>query len=846
MLRQKLNGLPTTLESTYDQILTRIEEADAMNAKKLLLWLTFSERPIHIEDLAIIVEFDVERQEFDVDGKLDYPDDVLKICSSLVTKMEDETVQFAHASIKEYFQSNKRKIGLSVEVDPCFGHYFIGRCSLAYMVLRRQAMSDETYWKETLLIYAAYFWPKHILISKQESAVMNQIINVFESESLPYWVDVYNYSCWDYNLDPMIYPNHLQIAALHGLIETAKWLMLQPVNNVACMEALSAAASNGHVNIVTLLIEKGNIRVESEFYSQALSRASQRGQNEAVRLLCEHVKDNDVLHKFINKAICQASKSKNKETIAQLIDCSGPNFQINSSTVSTVAQHADIELVQWLLQKESDEKQRKELIVQAVEDAAYMYSSHKALVDFVLKSELGLSEPSTSLRGPMHDEESYVMHRKELLAKALDTAAQWGQKDIVETVLKSGVDMKAKANAVVSASRKGHLHIVELLLDSGIEVNVCREQINCAFSAAVYAGREGVVRFLLGQGANPNIRKDEQDLLYSASSRGYKNIVQILIDNGADVNVQGGEYGYAIWAAMSQGYNEIVDLLLQHGASPSIHSGYDDKALVAASRGGYRNIVELLLDEGVDSDAYDDALISALEGGHKDIIKLLLEKGACINQYGRKDWEDIPLHVASADASTDIVRLLLEWGADVNIVGGSWGTALHAASSCGKKDSVQLLLEWGANVNILGGAYHYPLIAASYEGHKSIVELLLQWGADVNLHSDGGHPGSALIAALIMDNEAIAEMLLSHGADVNFCDEKYGSALIQAALFGNKDIIEILLQSGADVNIQGKYDGSALYAAANSEMVDDIQIVQLLLAHGAKYLGPIDDTCFWR
>jgi hypothetical protein len=30
MLRQKLDGLPTTLKSTYDQILTRIEEADAV------------------------------------------------------------------------------------------------------------------------------------------------------------------------------------------------------------------------------------------------------------------------------------------------------------------------------------------------------------------------------------------------------------------------------------------------------------------------------------------------------------------------------------------------------------------------------------------------------------------------------------------------------------------------------------------------------------------------------------------------------------------------------------------------------------------------------------------------
>jgi hypothetical protein len=174
MLRQKLNGLPTTLESTYDQILTRIEEADAMNAMKLLLWLTFSERPIHVEDLALILEYDVESQQFDVDAKLHYSDDVLKICSSLVTKMEDETVQFAHASIKEYFQGDKRKIGSSVKVDPCFGHYFIGQCSLAYILQRRGVIPEKyirtvtTGFKKSLLQYAAHFWPKHILACKQE------------------------------------------------------------------------------------------------------------------------------------------------------------------------------------------------------------------------------------------------------------------------------------------------------------------------------------------------------------------------------------------------------------------------------------------------------------------------------------------------------------------------------------------------------------------------------------------------------------------------------------------------------------------------------------------------------
>ena len=134
---------------------------------------------------------------------------------------------------------------------------------------------------------------------------------------------------------------------------------------------------------------------------------------------------------------------------------------------------------------------------------------------------------------------------------------------------------------------------------------------------------------------------------------------------------------------------------------------------------------------------------------------------------------------------------------------------------------------------------------ASSKGHKQIVELLLAWGADINLHCQGFY-GSALIAASTTGHTAIAKILLLQGADVNHqCNKSHfiPTALIGAASQGKRDIVEMLLQRGADVNIQGETTGNALYAAAERHYTE---IVQLLLAHGAKYLGPIDDTFFLR
>ena len=252
------------MEATYDQIISRIKDVNALDARELLLWLAFAETPIHIEGLAKIVEFEVEDQAFNPDAKLDNPEDVLKICPSPVTKMMDDTVQLAHASIKEYILNKQRKIGPHVELDPNVGHSFVGRCCLAYMLHTNEIYFHyedvpDTF-KQSLLQYSAWFWSKHIQACNEELSVMDQIKKLFQSGNLAKWSSAYNHHChmlnWDSCVTPMLYPNYLQMAALHGLIETVKWIVLQPVTEVECMEALEAAAYNGHGDIVTLYLSK--------------------------------------------------------------------------------------------------------------------------------------------------------------------------------------------------------------------------------------------------------------------------------------------------------------------------------------------------------------------------------------------------------------------------------------------------------------------------------------------------------------------------------------------------------------------------------------------------------------
>ncbi|KAI0552688.1 hypothetical protein F4679DRAFT_571458 [Xylaria curta] len=268
--------------------------------------------------------------------------------------------------------------------------------------------------------------------------------------------------------------------------------------------------------------------------------------------------------------------------------------------------------------------------------------------------------------------------------------------------------------------------------------------------------------------------------LYQASKQSNDNIVQMLLDNGADINAQ-GEYGNALQASSEKGRESIVQILLNNGADVNAQGGFYGNALQAASIKGYENIVQTLLNNGANVNA---------QGG----------------QYGNA------LRAASAGGYRSIVQALLNNGANINSQGGAYGNALQAASKEGHESIVQILLNNGADINAQEGIYGNALQAASKEGHKSIVQILLNNGADVN--AQGGFYGNALQAASIRRRENIVQTLLSNGANVNAQGGEYGNALQAASIKGHESIVQALLINGADINAQGGAYGNALQAAS--------------------------------
>lgn len=130
----------------------------------------------------------------------------------------------------------------------------------------------------------------------------------------------------------------------------------------------------------------------------------------------------------------------------------------------------------------------------------------------------------------------------------------------------------------------------------------------------------------------PEHEGDGIQALYHASLWGLLYSCIFLIQNGADVNAQGGEYGNALQAASTRGHLKIAQILIQKGADINAQGGLYGNSLQAASARGHLEIAEMLIQKGADINAqggqYGHALHAALVRGHPEIAELLIQKGA--------------------------------------------------------------------------------------------------------------------------------------------------------------------------------------------------------------------------
>jgi ankyrin repeat domain-containing protein 50 len=632
-LREKLEQLPKDLDETYDRILLRIMEEDADEAFAALQWLTYSERPLYLDELAEAVVLGPDKCSLNNRDRLLDPYEVLHICSSLVVlgngdmqdtdedddqgkngNEEDENVQarkivsFAHFSVKEYLISERIRQGpaSSFSVSASAAHAFIGQTCLSYLLNfdKNDSLPANPLDVFPLIKYSARYWHHHVSFATGYPAYSEKTVmltlKLFHS----------NY----------VFLNWLQISNPDRRIGGDTPPSIAPPLYYASMLQLPT--------VVKALIEGG------------------ADVNEKGGYLC------NALTAVLSSGSFNAAEDQRMVTALLLLD-GGANIEAKDDQGITVlhgpAFRGEVALTRLLLDRGADIEAKSNWGGTALYGATV--NKHEEVARLLLERGANI-EAKAGTDG----------------ATALCTAARGGRREMVQLLLERGSNIEARDNkgraALHMVTAGGNSDVMPLLLEKGADFTAKDDEGRTALHYATLGDRitlddrKEVIQLLLEKGANL-IAKDNsgQTALHWAVVALRKEVVQLLLDNGADVTAKDDSGRTALHYATLDD-REIFDS----------RKTLDDKWFF----NGAKEMVQQLLEKGADVTAKDDNGRTALHyatlgdgktpdekgffDSRKEVVQLLLEKGA--DHTAKDNSGRVALHSATFDGSEELAQLL--------------------------------------------------------------------------------------------------------------------------------------------------------------------------------------------
>lgn len=586
---------------------------------KVLKWVSFATRPLHIEELREAVAFNLDDTMWDA-GRIPQKDFVIGCCSNLVVMDRiDNCVRFAHSSVRQFLEKGREK---PLE-ERCIqgyppttqGDLECGELCVAYLSFSNFGLQLSKPLNEVATVTI----PKPVLFAREvlgfgpgsrllrltgsqkntshlpirkirtvsspdqsqykflDYAVTNWAFQTKQiySES-PVWEKFERLAtCFNetWNFHPWIPSGRSYLSHLHGLFGWAVKEQHRPLLSIAqaagpdlrrvCdlpligenLTALQLASKLGYESIVQVLIDFCKVNLADRNRYTALHHAASNGHVEICRLLS------------CAKGVNVDALSEDRCTPLWLAACNG----------------------------------------------------HDEVVSFLLNNKADIEATSSHFR-----------------QTPLSRAAQNGHYVVVELLLRNGADLMSEGLGrripLWFAAENGHITVVKLLLRNASKID--RERIDelprTALHLAAENGHKAMVNLLLDMGSDPNKEDVDGEIpLHVASEKGHTAVVKLLLERGSIWNPPSRSLKTPLHLAAENGHIDVVKLLLEKGSDPNLQDNSGQTPLHGAAGNGYIEVVKLLLERGSDSNLKDNSGRTPLKLAYGDKeVENLLKEGA--------------------------------------------------------------------------------------------------------------------------------------------------------------------------------------------------------------------------
>ncbi|KAH6686322.1 ankyrin repeat-containing domain protein [Plectosphaerella plurivora] len=321
-----------------------------------------------------------------------------------------------------------------------------------------------------------------------------------------------------------------------------------------------------------------------------------------------------------------------------------------------------------------------------------------------------------------------------------------------------------------------------------------------------------------------NGRPDGRTSLHIAATLGNADVMRQLFTH-KDVNIESraSRAGSMTWTALvyaaSYGNKECLEVLLDNGADINYLDCYSGNALMRAADGDYPHVAKLLVDRGINVK-------------HKDFLGRTALHSAATNQ----SWATLEYFLH------DVPRI------DINMQDDAGGTDLHDACYYLDTRSVRLLISAGARCDLVDQKGDTPVDMATLRKGLTTLEALKKspsFRGKIETQSD---VKKSLVEAVKSDPVEVLQVRLEavtvDDPELNTPLPFDGTPLHQACKRGEAEIVKLLLSAGADMEIRNTSDWTPLFTAMRCGRQN---CAKVLIAHGAHVESSVfSDVTLWQ
>ena len=638
-MRADLKNLPegeNAIADTYDGAFARIRDQtreDRELGEKIILWISHAQRPLTIKDLQCILTL----QEGDTDLDLHdlIPEELLiSTCAGLVTVENlSERIQFVHSTAQEYVDSIKWK--KFPGADLTIANSCIQYLSLPMFCTETKGIHTTSFTNTVssypFLEYAALFWGLHAghADSPEAKSSIEKSVKHFFNLRLQSTFAVRTLLCGVAGIDGAEMGDNL-------------------ARNVRSVKLINLLAYFGlDFLVVDLIASRPEVIAESfdDFVGNVLHWAALGQHDTTLRLLLSQSSVVGVLNQkgYSLFTPLHMALVYRRDLSAEILLDYGPDVQTTAHFEHTPLLVASLTGNSGIIPKLlSADKEMKTLLMRGHGSttplrAAAMWGHKDVMVELL-----------RALDNCELSEELYEL-RDDFWRNPMHQAAEGGHLSICEVLLESkyGLQLATSEDGwsmipMEMALVHGHVELTELFLNWNNKALLASEpgSVAGALTLAAHFGQPMIADMLLArhpEACSSDFRN--YTALHHAAYSGSVETVKVILGypaGSSTLEARDKSGNTPLMGAADRGQAEIVEYLLQKGANINAKNNDEKTALHLACEGDLDQVINILIrsESGIDIEAKDSddrtALAVAIEWQASEATTLLLGAGAHI------------------------------------------------------------------------------------------------------------------------------------------------------------------------------------------------------------------------